>query len=159
MSLLLKETEANFEAFDHDWRNSMAQVATELANDRAPFLMSYRRMVSLHAWRAFLEKRISESSLAFFLEAQNDGLTSHVFANLGSWRSALKALRSCIENVMFCLYYKDHPVELILWEKGLHRPQISDFITYLERHPQRVMVTTVDPRSRKLFMPQPKVFA
>ena len=61
-----------------------------------------------------LEPRMTADSLAFFLEAQNDALVSHVFGNLGSWRSALKALRSCIENVAFCLYYKDHPVELHL---------------------------------------------
>ena len=145
MSLLLKETEANFNAFDVDWRADMAHVAAELAKDRGPFLLSYRRIILLQAWRAFLETRISESSLAFFLEAQNDALTSHVFANLGSWRSALKALRSCIENVLFCLYYKDHPVEFELWETGQHKPPIAEFITYFEHHPRRVKVATVDP--------------
>ena len=145
MSLLLKETEANFKAFDADWRNDMATVAAGVAKNRAPFLQSYRRIISLQAWRAFLETRISEASLCFFLEAQNDALISHVFANLGSWRSALKALRSCIDNMMFCLYYKDHPVKFRLWEKGEHTPRISDFITYLEHHPQRVKVPIVDP--------------
>ena len=115
MSLLLKETETNFKNFDTAWRADMARVATELAKKDTIFLTSYRRIVSLQAWRTFLELRISADSLAFFLEAQNDALTSHVFASLGSWRSALKALRSCIENVAFCLYYKDHPVEFRLW--------------------------------------------
>lgn len=88
MSLLLKETEANFDAFDSDWRRHMAEVSAELAKQQPRFLESYRRMVSLQAWRAFLETRVSEASLSFFLEAQNDALTSHVFANLGSWRSS-----------------------------------------------------------------------
>jgi hypothetical protein len=123
----------------------MADVSAELAKQQPKFLDSYRRMVSLQAWRAFLETRISDASLSFFLEAQNDALTSHVFANLGSWRSALKSLRSSIENVMFSLYYKDHPVEFTLWEMGQHKPPIADFISYLERHPQRVKEASVDP--------------
>jgi hypothetical protein len=145
MSLLLKETETNFKNFDAAWRGEMARVASALAKEDAIFLVSYRRIVSLQAWRIFLEPRISADSLAFFLEAQNDALTSHVFANLGSWRSALKALRSCIENVAFCLYYKDHPVEFRLWADGKHKPPISDYITYLEQHPQRIKTATVDP--------------
>lgn len=145
MSLLLKETEANFKAFDADWRKELERVATELAKDGATHLNSYRRLVSLQAWRSFLETRISEASLAFFLEAQNDALTSHIFANLGSWRAALKSLRSCIENVAFCLYYKDHPVEFQLWEKGKHKLPISDYIAYLDNHPQRVTEQKVDP--------------
>jgi len=145
MSLILRETESNFESFDKDWRTQMTIVSANLANQRAIFLSSYRRIVSLQAWRLFLESRISDASLRFFLEAQNDALTSHVFANLGSWRSALKALRSCIENVMFCLFYKDHPVEFRLWETGQHKPPISDFMNYLEQHPDRVKVPTVDP--------------
>src|SRR5580700_8104765 len=115
MSLMLKETEANFGAFDISWQKDMAVVSAELAKDQALYLASYRRLVSLQAWRAHVETRISEGSLAFFLEAQNDALTSHVFGRLGSWRSALKALRGCIDNVLFCVYYKDHPVELELW--------------------------------------------
>ncbi len=145
MSLLLKETEANFNAFAVDWRKHMAEVSEEMTKQTAKFLQSYRRIVSLQAWRGFLEPRISEGSLSFFLESQNDALTSHVFANLGSWRSALKSLRSCIENVMFCLYYKDHPVEVTVWEAGQHKPPIAEFVSYLERHPQRIKDPTVDP--------------
>jgi|SRR3984957_18813375 len=145
MSLLTKEIETNFGAFDVDWRRHLAETSSALSKQRPKFLESYRRIVSMQAWRAFLETRISEASLSFFLEAQNDALTSHVFANLGSWRSALKALRSSIENVMFCLFYKDHPVEFALWEMGQHKPPIAEFISYLERHPHRVRVPAVDP--------------
>jgi len=145
MSLLLKETEANFKAFDAHWPKEMSRVAGELTKESATYLASYRRLVSLQAWRTFLEPRVSSPSLAFFLEAQNDALVSHVFASLGSWRSALKSLRSCIENVAFSLYYKDHPIEFELWEAGKHKPPISDYLTYLEHHPRRVTAARVDP--------------
>ena len=145
MSLLQKETEENFRLFDGDWRKEMGHVANGLADQSDLYLASYQRLVSLQSWRAFLESRISEESLAFFLEAQNDALTSHVFANLGTWRAALKALRSCIENIAFCLYYKDHPIELRLWSNGNHKLPISDYLAYLESHPQRVTVAQVDP--------------
>jgi hypothetical protein len=144
MSLLLKETETNFKGFDTDWRRNMSAVAAELAKDSALFLASYQRLVSLQAWRSHLETRISEGSLAFFLEAQNDALTSHVFACLGSWRSALKALRSCIDNVLFCLYYKDHPVELEMWQSGTHKPTFTELFNYFEHHPAHVDHATVD---------------
>jgi hypothetical protein len=144
MNLLLKETEANFKSFDKDWRADMASVSAELAKGGAVYLASYRRIVSLQAWRTLLETRISDGSLAFFLEAQNDALTSHVFANLGSWRSALKALRGCIDNVLYCLYYKDHPVELRLWHEGKHRLAFSEHLTYLDNHPDRIQVPQID---------------
>jgi len=143
-SLLLNETEANFKAFDNDWRAEMAAVSVELAKGSAVYLASYRRLVSLQAWRSFLETRISDGSLAFFLEAQNDALTSHVFANLGSWRSALKALRGCIDNVLYCLYYKDHAVELHLWHEGKHKLTFAEHFTYLDNHPDRVQVPQID---------------
>lgn len=54
MSLLLKETEANFKDFDGRWRDDLSHVSSELSKDCAPFLLSYRRIVSLQAWRAFL---------------------------------------------------------------------------------------------------------
>jgi hypothetical protein len=144
MSLLLNETEANFKAFNDDWRAEMTAVSSELAKGDAIYLASYRRIVSLQAWRSFLETRISSGSLAFFLEAQNDALTSHVFANLGSWRSALKALRGCIDNVLFCIYYKDHPVELRLWHEGKHKLSFADHFAYLENHPDRIQAPEVD---------------
>lgn len=144
MSLLLNETEANFKAFDNDWRADMAAVSADLAKGSAIYLGSYRRIVSLQAWRSFLETRIPDGSLAFFLEAQNDALTSHVFANLGSWRSALKALRGCIDNILFCLYYKDHPIELRLWHEGKHKLTFAEHFTYLDNHPDRIHVPQID---------------
>jgi hypothetical protein len=150
---MLKEIDANFEVFDKAWQAEMIKVATELQGDVATYSASYRRLVSLQAWRTHLASRISEESLSFFLEAQNDALTSHVFARLGSWRSALKALRSCIENVCFCLYYKDHPIELTLWRSGQHKPTFNELFIYFEQHPERVKQPSVDamPLIRKEY--------
>ena len=97
---------------------------------------SYRGVCSLQAWRtSLLAEKIGPEALGFFLEGQNDALTSHVLAQVGAWRSALKALRSCIENVLFCLYYKDDPVELKLWETGKHAMAISALFAYFDKHP------------------------
>src|SRR5262249_46734910 len=122
MKELLRETEQNFETFSKSFVAKAEAAAQTLEAQRKKYLDSYRRIVTLNAWRTeLLEKTISPESLAFFLESQNDALTSHVFSRFGSWRSALKSLRSCIENVLFCLFYKDHPIELQLWHKGRHR--------------------------------------
>jgi hypothetical protein len=144
MSLLRAEIKANAEKFGVDWRSTMQEASNVLAQEKTCFLESYERIVSLNAWRQHIENLISEESLAFFLEAQNDALTSHVFAALGSWRSALKALRSCIDNVLFCIYYKDHPVELELWKSGKHKPTFSELFTYCEQHPCRLDVLAID---------------
>lgn len=102
---------------------------------------SYKRLVSLQAWRTFLETKVSSDSLAFFLEAQNDALVSHVLARLGSWRSALKSLRSCLENVLYCLYYMSHPIELELWHQGNHRLAFAALADYFEHHPRIIKLS------------------
>src|SRR5215213_4616852 len=122
MSLIRLEIEANFERFTQSWKSDLPRVMASLDTHSATFLESYSRLVSMNAWRSnILEDRISTGSLEFFAEALNDALVSHVFARIGSWRSALISLRSCIENTCYCLFYKDHPVELRLWEGGTHR--------------------------------------
>lgn len=132
----LDEIEANFDTFSKGWRDDEARVAGELSKQRDVFVRSYQRIVSLHAWRSYvLANQVSEGSLGFFLEAQNDALVSHVIAQHGSWRVALKALRSCLENVLASMYYKDHPVELQLWTAGASRIPFSDLLAYFEGHP------------------------
>ena len=112
------------------------------------FHESYQRIVSLQAWRAnVVESVMSAESAAFFLEAQNDALISHVLAQMGSWRSALKSLRSCIENVLFTLYYMDHPVELILWQQGKIRHTFNEMHRYFLAHPR---VTSASKRATGL---------
>lgn len=136
MKTLIDETKANFESFVPKWQAELSTVSGKLKACSDVFLKSYRRIVSLQAWRAILlEPKISKDSLAFFVEAQNDALTSHVFGQLGSWRTALSALRSCIDNTMSCLFYMDHPVELQLWHLHQHRLSMTELREYVKRHP------------------------
>ena len=136
MKTLKKELSRRFDLFSSDLKKSYSAAYKSLEGNKAIYLSSYQRLSSLEAWKAFvLESTISSDSLDFFVEAQNDALLSHAFARIGSWRSALKSLRSSIENILFGLFYKDHPVEYILWKKGKHQVPITEYRCYLERHP------------------------
>jgi hypothetical protein len=136
MKQLAEELKNNFDSFKADLKASFLEAFEDLEDNEGKFLSSYKRLASLEAWRAYLlEPEIDKHSLEFFIEAQNDALLSHTFARIGSWRAALKSLRSVFEDIMFCLYYKDHPVEYKLWEKGKGQLPISDYIKYFERHP------------------------
>jgi hypothetical protein len=137
MSTPTAEIEANFDVFSTSWKSELPKSIAWLDSHRHTFLQSNSRIVSMNAWRSnFLQNNIAQGSLEFFSEALNDTLISHVFARFGSWRSALNSLRSCIENTCYCLYYKDHPIELQLWELGKHRPGFSEIHTYLQQHPK-----------------------
>jgi hypothetical protein len=126
----------NFEAFDTSSFNQLSAVRNDLTPYADRFLASYRAVTTLQAWRStLLEHVIPADALAFFLEAQNDALLSHVLARIGMWRSSLQALRSCIENVFMTVFYKDHPVELLLWNNGKHKLGFAEVHTYLQHHP------------------------
>ncbi len=130
------ELEKNFDEFSTKFTSELEQVSKKLASNRTVFLDSYARIASLNAWRQYhLKSRISTGSLGFFIEAQNDALTSHAFARLGCWRSACQALRGFLENTLFCLYYMDHPVELALWGTSSFKIGFSAIHSYLESHP------------------------
>ncbi len=136
MSVTKAEIEENFNAFTELWKRELPASIAELDKSASIFGTSYARIVSLNAWRAaLLAGRLSAASVEFFSEAVNDVLVSHVFARMGTWRTALMSLRGAIENVCYCLFYKDHPVELRLWETGKHRPAFSDVHGYLQQHP------------------------
>jgi len=97
---------------------------------------AYGRLTSLQAWRLFvLDSRLPAPIVSFYSEAQNDGLTSIVLAATGLWRPSLKSLRSLIENVLHCLYYKDHPIEYRQWEQEKFRPTFKELFDYFGRHP------------------------
>jgi len=138
MKAYLLEIESNFVSFNKNWK-----VERESANrglqklGSGIYFESYKRIVSLQAWReCMLQNTISSDSLSFFVEAQNDALVSHVLSQHGMWRSALQSLRSMIENVSFCLYYMDHRIEFLLWNEGKYNRTISSFFKYLEDHPR-----------------------
>ena len=137
MKLFRVEVAANYAKFSAKWPVELEAIRKELAKSGAIYESSYSRIVPLGAWgSSVLEGELSPESLAFFDEAQNDALVSHVFARLGAWRSALKSLRSCMENGLSALYYMDHPVELALWGVGKHRMSFAKLVEYTTSHPR-----------------------
>ena len=136
MTPLEQEIENNHQAFFADW-TAQAQKNWAKLGGKEQFVLSYRRLSCLNAIQHTLVLPFfSAKSAAFFLEAQNDALVSHVNANVGSWRNALQSLRSCIENVLSAIYYTQHPVELELWSKGAFRIWFQDLHKYLLTHPR-----------------------
>src|ERR1700722_12137427 len=137
MPLLQDEIDANHAAFFRDWTGQAAKNWVALSKNDV-FRDSYRRLTALQAIKTHLvvAPRYTAASAAFFSEAHNDGLVSHVGASTGAWRSALQALRSCIENVLCAVYYRDHPVELELWGRGKFVIGFTELMRYAERHPQ-----------------------
>jgi hypothetical protein len=130
-SLLRAEIEENFTAFEAQWPKEQVAATTAIASARSKFIASFVRISSIQAWRVTLLRDVlDEDSEAFFFEAQNDLLVSHCLARSGSFRQALKALRSAIDNVLFTLYYKDHPVELRKWELSQHKLSFTELHNY-----------------------------
>jgi len=129
------EIDKNYERFYESWTAQAPRNWATLAKEKF-FRESYRRLCCLGALKRDVVVRMASSdSAAFMLEAHNDALTSHVMANLGAWRVSLQALRSCIENTLCCLFYKDHPIELRLWALGKYRTTFSDMHEYFVGHP------------------------
>ena len=135
-SPLAAEIGVNFARFDKEWPKDLTAARDVLAGSEKTFKESYIRITSIQAWRtAVVLTKIDEGSTAFFFEAQNDFLVSHCMARCGSFRQALKALRSAMENIYFSMYYMDHRVELLKWEHGQHKIGFTELNTYFENHP------------------------
>lgn len=136
MTPLEQEIENNRLTFLKGW-TAQAQGNWAALSGNAVFVASYRRLSCINAIHAsIIANKLSEGSAAFFLEAQNDALVSHVNANLGSWRTALQSLRGCIENSLNAIYYSEHPVELELWARGKFRIGFQDLLKYMMSHPR-----------------------
>jgi hypothetical protein len=136
MPSYIDEVKANFQRFTAAYLTELSSVQASISNHEDIFVESYQFLTSINVWRELIIKnRVAESAYAFFVEAHNDAVSSHAFARMGSWRAALKSLRSCIENVLFCEYYKDHPVELRLWDQGKHKISFSETMNYFDSHP------------------------
>lgn len=126
---------------EHSRASFEARIAVEVPATRlalAAFDDKYRKcyasVVSIEAWRAYVfEGRIDAGALEFFVEAQNDLLTSYCLARVGSWRSALMSLRSSLENALLCAYFKDHLVELSRWPE-LRPKGFKELLSYFEAH-------------------------
>jgi hypothetical protein len=135
MNSLQVELDANFDNFHSDWTSQAVQNWNTLRPLNV-FRQSYRRIALLNALKTdIVVPLFSGGSAAFFFEAHNDALVSHVNASFGAWRSSLKAMRSCVENTVNAIYYKDHPVELEQWRQGKFRLGFSRLLNYLENHP------------------------
>src|SRR6202035_1237450 len=138
MSLLESEIDANQSAFFSNWTFQASTNWKNLENEPA-FKLSYRRLSCLQTIKNELVlPNYSSGSSAFFFEAHNDALVSHVAASFGAWRSALHALRSSIENTLCAIYYRDHPIELELWSAGKFRIGFTGLLDYLRTHPRLV---------------------
>jgi hypothetical protein len=130
------EIEADYETFEEQWPKDMAAARAVNAKQKKVFVESYCRIATIQTWRIHvIQGACDEDSEAFFFEAQNDLLVSHCLAQSGSFRQALKALRSFIENVFFALYYMDHRVELKKWEAGQHKATFTELHNYFLGHP------------------------
>lgn len=92
---------------------------------------------SLQSWLEYYVTTANFESkvIDFFSEAVNDAILAYSFARVGTWRPALQSLRSTLENSLYFLYYKDHPIELLLWEKQKHRLGFTDLNLYFKGHP------------------------
>lgn len=96
-----------------------------------------KSVASLQSWLEYYvnTNRFDAKVSAFFTEAVNDAILAYSFARVGTWRPALQNLRSTLENSLCFLYYKDHPVELMLWARQKHRVGFSDLSQYFKAHP------------------------
>ncbi|MEW5009884.1 MAG: hypothetical protein AB1Y36_11530 [Cycloclasticus sp.] len=136
MNNYIDEVDNNFDRFFISASNDVANVTLQLNTKKDRFKDSYRRLVSLQAWRSeIIDRTIDSKASEFFKEAQNDALMSHSLARQGAWRVALMSLRSCVENILFGLYYCDHSVELEQWDSGEHKLGFTEVASYLNRHP------------------------
>lgn len=147
-------TDPEVSQYAAEFRNGLAEslsknISEVLEKNQAKIDESYARLTCLQALRLYLlNDKLSPGALGFFAEAQGDGLTSQVLVLSGSTRSALKSLRSLIENIVRSVYYADHPVEYKLWEAGKHRPTFKSLFDYLEGHPDLAdLDTSLNPQS------------
>lgn len=113
-----------------------ANISIVIKKNSSKIDEAYARLTCLQAVKVYLlDGHSTDGALGFFTEAQGDGLTSQVLILSGSSRSALKSLRSLIENAIRAVYYADHPIEYRLWEEGRHRPTFRSLFEYLNDHP------------------------
>jgi len=129
------EVAENYARFSTRWAVELETSKNGLANS-GRLMASYARMAAYNGLKeSVLTPGCSDECSAFFLEAQNDLLTSHVLASLGVWRASLQSLRSFLENSLSGLYFKDHPIELRLWQAGQTKLAFSELSSYFKKHP------------------------
>ena len=130
----------NYLAFSETVSNSIvANIATFRGNEK--LTESYARIAAINAMKVdVVEPHFPKGAAHFFFEAHNDALLSHVNASFGSWRPALQAPRSFMENTMVTIYYLDHPVEFEKWSTGEFQISPKEMREYIAEHPKLVNV-------------------
>jgi hypothetical protein len=135
MPALENELDANQSSFFVDW-TQQASANWNALRALPVYKKSYRHIAGLQALKnSIVIPNYDPEAAAFFFEAHNDAVVSHVSASIGAWRSALQALRSCIENVLCAVYYKDHPIERQLWAQSKFVIGFTELLRYCEQHP------------------------
>lgn len=130
------EINENYLAFSTKVSNSIAGNISHFKGDRK-LVESYARIAAINALKVdIVEPHFPSGAAHFFFEAHNDSLISHVNASYGSWRSALQALRSCMENTMATIFYLDHPVEYVKWSAGNFKISPREMREYISEHPK-----------------------
>jgi hypothetical protein len=130
------EIKTNYLAFSEAVSKSIvANITIFKANEK--LVESYARIAAINALKVdVVEPQFPKGAAHFFFEAHNDALLSHVNASFGSWRPALQALRSFMENTMASIYYLDHPIEFAKWETGDFQISPKEMREYIAEHPK-----------------------
>lgn len=149
MAKVRDEVKTNYESYVSIFSDAINTNVTAFKGD-VKLLESYARVAVLNAVKVDLvDAYFSKEAAHFFFEAHNDALLSHVNASFGSWRPALQSLRSCMENTMAAIYYKDHPVELEKWKYGDFTIQPRDLREYISEHPKlRALSSEIDLKNQ-----------
>lgn len=136
------EIKGNYDKFSQHFSDSIVRNISEFKGNEK-LVESYARIAAINALKLDIVKpHFPEGAAHFFFEAHNDSLISHVNASFGSWRPALQALRSFMENTMAAIYYLDHPVEFVKWSAGDFRMSPRELRVYLSEHPRLGKLST-----------------
>lgn len=135
------EIKGNYIAFTKKVSCSIvANIESFKLNEK--LLESYARVAAINALKVeIVEPNFPSGAAHFFFEAHNDALLSHVNASFGSWRPALQALRSFMENTLAAIYYLDHPIEFEKWKNGDFRISPRELRDYIADHPRIVSIS------------------
>lgn len=131
-----EQIKTNYLAFTQTVSNSIVANISSFKGDEK-LVESYARIAAINALKVdLIEPHFPKGAAHFFYEAHNDALLSHVNASFGSWRPALQALRSFMENTMAAIYYLDHPVEFEKWSTGGFQISPREMRDYISEHPK-----------------------
>lgn len=106
-----------YSILEDDYKDVKTQLKKQF--NFIPAQTQEKSLNSLHKWIFCLcnlvygLSKIDNERLEFLHELHSDSIQLLVLVPLGLKKSIFLALRSCIEDTLKYLYYKDHPIELI----------------------------------------------